>query len=189
MGAVPMITFAKYHPPHDDPRNLRTYLARCADVVWGCLEQWGGERVRDWYWCVWNEPNNYHVGGALSFPQYRRIYEEVAHDGAPAAGALPGRAEARASAGRRCAGSRPTGSTGSPGSSTRLTRRSSASCRGTTTATGARWCRPPAVGFDLKGDPEAPHGPALPRAADGPDARSTRRARGRWPASSASATS
>ena len=79
MGAVPMITFAKYHPPHDEPRNLRTYLARCADVVWGCLEQWGGERVRDWYWCVWNEPNNYNVGGGLTFPLYRRIYEEVAH--------------------------------------------------------------------------------------------------------------
>jgi hypothetical protein len=78
MGALPMITFAKYHPPHDEPRNLRTYVARCADVVWGCLEQWGGEVVRDWYWCVWNEPNNYQVGGALSFPQYRRIYEEVA---------------------------------------------------------------------------------------------------------------
>jgi hypothetical protein len=79
MGAVPMLTFAKYHPPHDDPRNLRTYLARCTEVAWSCLEQWGGERVRDWYWCVWNEPNNYHVGGALSFPLYRRIYEEVAH--------------------------------------------------------------------------------------------------------------
>ena len=78
MGAVPMITFAKYHPPHDEARNLRTYVARCADVVWGCLEQWGGEAVRDWFWCVWNEPNNYQVGGALSFPQYRSIYEEVA---------------------------------------------------------------------------------------------------------------
>jgi hypothetical protein len=78
MGAVPMITFAKYHPPHDDARNLRTYVARCADVVWGCLEQWGGDKVRDWYWCVWNEPNNYHVGGALSFAQYKRIYQEVA---------------------------------------------------------------------------------------------------------------
>ncbi|MBO0764832.1 MAG: hypothetical protein J2P50_09635 [Hyphomicrobiaceae bacterium] len=79
MGALPMITFAKYHPPHDDARNLRTYLARCADVVWGCLEQWGGEKVGDWYWCVWNEPNNYHVGGGLSFAQYKRIYEDVAH--------------------------------------------------------------------------------------------------------------
>ncbi len=78
MGAVPMVTFAKYHPPHDDPRSLRTFVARCADVVWGCIEQWGGEAVRDWYWCVWNEPNNYQVGGNLTFPQYRRIYEEVA---------------------------------------------------------------------------------------------------------------
>jgi hypothetical protein len=78
MGALPMVTFAKYHPPHDEPRNLRTFVARCADVVWGCLEQWGGEAVRDWFWCVWNEPNNYQVGGALSLPQYRQIYEEVA---------------------------------------------------------------------------------------------------------------
>ena len=77
-GALPMVTFAKYHPPHDDARNLRTYVARCADVVWGCLEQWGGETVRDWYWCIWNEPNNIPVGGGLSFPQYRCIYEETA---------------------------------------------------------------------------------------------------------------
>jgi Glycosyl hydrolases family 39 len=77
-GAVPMITFAKYHPPHDDPRNLRTYVERSRDVVWACLEQWGGKAVRDWYWCIWNEPNNIHVGGGLTFPHYRRIYEEVA---------------------------------------------------------------------------------------------------------------
>ena len=79
-GALPMITFAKFHPPHDDPRNLRTYITRSKDVVWGCLEQWGGEVVRDWYWCVWNEPNNLPVGGGLSFPTYRRIYEELASE-------------------------------------------------------------------------------------------------------------
>jgi hypothetical protein len=77
-GARPMVTFAKFYPPHDDPRNLQTFVARCTDVVWGCLEQWGGEVVRDWYWCVWNEPNNISVGGGLTFPCYRRIYEEVA---------------------------------------------------------------------------------------------------------------
>jgi hypothetical protein len=77
-GAVPMITFAKYHPPHDDPRNLRTYVERSKDVVWACLEQWGGQSVRDWYWCVWNEPNNFPVGGALTSPLYRRIYQDVA---------------------------------------------------------------------------------------------------------------
>lgn len=77
-GAVPMITFAKYHPPHDDPRNLRSYVERCKDIVWACLEQWGSKVARDWYWCVWNEPNNFPVGGALTIPLYRRIYQEVA---------------------------------------------------------------------------------------------------------------
>jgi hypothetical protein len=77
-GALPMVTFAKFDPPHDDPRNIRTFNARCAEVVWGCLENWGSEAVRDWYWCVWNEPNNIPVGGGLTFDQYRRIYEEVA---------------------------------------------------------------------------------------------------------------
>lgn len=77
-GAVPMVTFAKYHPPHDDPRGLREYAERCLEVAWGCLEQWGPDVARDWLWCIWNEPNNYQVGGDLTFPQYRRIYEEVA---------------------------------------------------------------------------------------------------------------
>jgi hypothetical protein len=77
-GARPMVTFAKFQPPYDDPRNLQTFVARCADIVWGCLEQWGAAAVRDWYWCVWNEPNNVPVGGGLSFDQYRRIYVEAA---------------------------------------------------------------------------------------------------------------
>jgi hypothetical protein len=77
-GARPMVTFAKFHPPHDDARNIRTFVARCTDIVWGCIEQWGGEAVSKWYWCVWNEPNNFLIGGGLTFPQYRRIYEEVA---------------------------------------------------------------------------------------------------------------
>lgn len=78
VGAVPMITFAKYHPPHENARSRQTYVARSKDVVWGCIEQWGGDVVRDWYWCIWNEPNNIPVGGGLTFPLYRSIYEEVA---------------------------------------------------------------------------------------------------------------
>ncbi len=77
-GAVPMVTFAKFHPPHTNPRNLRAYVERAKEVVWGCLEQWGGERVGDWYWCVWNEPNNVPVGGGLDYPTYRHIYRELA---------------------------------------------------------------------------------------------------------------
>ena len=78
VGAKPMVTFAKFQPPFDNPRYIRLFVDRCAEVVWGCLEQWGGEEVKDWYWCVWNEPNNPDVGGNLSYQHYRHIYEEVA---------------------------------------------------------------------------------------------------------------
>jgi hypothetical protein len=78
VGAKPMITFAKYHPPHTDVRSRRAYVARTKDIVWGCIEQWGGEVVRDWYWCIWNEPNNIPVGGGLTYPLYKSIYEETA---------------------------------------------------------------------------------------------------------------
>ena len=77
VGAKPMVTFAKFHPPYDDPRNIRNFVARCCEIVWGCIEQWGGDEVKDWYWCVWNEPNNPDIGGDVSYAQYRRIYEEV----------------------------------------------------------------------------------------------------------------
>jgi hypothetical protein len=79
VGAIPMITFAKLNRPLDDPRAVRWFANQCADVVWNCIEQWGGEVVREWFWCVWNEPNNAWISGPVSFEQYRRIYEEVAH--------------------------------------------------------------------------------------------------------------
>jgi hypothetical protein len=77
VGAKPMVTFAKFHPPYDDPRNIRNFVARCGEIVWGCIEQWGADEVKDWYWCVWNEPNNPDIGGNVTYSQYRRIYEEV----------------------------------------------------------------------------------------------------------------
>jgi hypothetical protein len=77
-GAKPMLTFAKFPPPYDNPRNIQKFVARCSEIVWGCLEQWGGREVGDWYWGVWNEPNNRLVGGDVTFSQYRRIYQEVA---------------------------------------------------------------------------------------------------------------
>ena len=78
VGAVPMVTFAKFDRPADDPRAVRWFAERCGDVVWHCLEEWGEERVGDWYWCVWNEPNSTWIGGGLEFEQYRDIYENVA---------------------------------------------------------------------------------------------------------------
>jgi hypothetical protein len=77
-GAKPMITFAKFHPPFDKPANVRKFVARCTEVVWSCLEEWGGEEVKHWYWCIWNEPNNKVIGGGVKYEEYRRIYEEVA---------------------------------------------------------------------------------------------------------------
>jgi hypothetical protein len=78
VGAVPMITFARFAPPFDSATNIRTFVARCREIVWSAIQQWGGERVKDWYWCIWNEPNNLIIGGNVSYEQYRRIYVETA---------------------------------------------------------------------------------------------------------------
>jgi hypothetical protein len=77
-GAVPMITLAKFPAPYDKPEHIRDFVSRCSDLVWNCLEQWGGEAVKDWYWCIWNEPNNAIVGGDLTYEQYLAVYREVA---------------------------------------------------------------------------------------------------------------
>jgi len=77
-GAIPMITFARFEKPFDSAGNIRTFVARCREIVWSAIEQWGGARVKDWYWCIWNEPNNPIIGGGLTYAQYRRIYVETA---------------------------------------------------------------------------------------------------------------
>ncbi len=78
VGSVPMITFAKFGPPYDDPAAIRAFAGQCAEVVAACVRQWGGEAVRRWYWCVWHHPNSEWVSAGLTFDHYRRIYEEVA---------------------------------------------------------------------------------------------------------------
>jgi hypothetical protein len=78
VGAIPMITFARFHRPFDDPRAVRWFATRCGDVAWNCIERWGEATVSEWLWCVWNEPNNNWIGGGMSFEEYRRVYEEVA---------------------------------------------------------------------------------------------------------------
>jgi len=77
-GAVPMVTFAQFEPPYDEPRAVRGYATRCAEIVQRCLDRWGGESVREWYWCVWNQPNSEWVSAGMTFELYRRIYEETA---------------------------------------------------------------------------------------------------------------
>jgi hypothetical protein len=78
VGAKPMITFAKLHKPVTDLEAVDDFANRSGDVVRQCIEQWGGEVVRDWYWCVWNEPNNEWISGPVTFDQYRHIYEQIA---------------------------------------------------------------------------------------------------------------
>jgi len=80
IGAKPMITFAKFPPPYDKAKNVRDFVSRASEVVWGCIERWGGSEVSEWYWNVWNEPNNLIVGGNLTFEQYRKIYEALSEE-------------------------------------------------------------------------------------------------------------
>jgi hypothetical protein len=78
VGAKPMITFAKMHRPVNDLEAVIEFADRSGDVVRRCIDAWGGEVVRDWYWCVWNEPNNEWISGPVTFAEYRHIYEEIA---------------------------------------------------------------------------------------------------------------
>jgi hypothetical protein len=79
-GATPMITFTRFRPPFDDAATVRWFAQRCGELVWNCIEQWGGEAVREWYWCVWTEPNSDWINPGFTFDQYRQIYLEVAHE-------------------------------------------------------------------------------------------------------------
>ncbi len=78
VGAIPFLTFAKFPRPFDDPRAVRWFAEQCSEIVWSCAQEWGGENVKNWYWCVWNEPNNDWIGGGINFEQYRTVYEQVA---------------------------------------------------------------------------------------------------------------
>jgi hypothetical protein len=79
-GAVPMITLTRFRPPFEDVATARWFAQRCGELAWNCIEQWGGEAVREWYWCVWNEPNSDWINPGFTFDQYRKIYVEVANE-------------------------------------------------------------------------------------------------------------
>jgi hypothetical protein len=79
VNATPMVTFAKLPVPCDS-HAVRSFADRCGDVVKRSIQQWGGEAVHKWYWCVGNDPNSEWVSGGLTFEQYRHIYEEAAQE-------------------------------------------------------------------------------------------------------------
>jgi hypothetical protein len=79
-GATPMITFTRFRPPFGEGAMVRWFAQRCGELVWNCIEQWGGEAVREWYWCIWNEPNSDWINPGFTFDQYRQIYLAAAHE-------------------------------------------------------------------------------------------------------------
>jgi hypothetical protein len=77
-GARPMITLTKFRPPFDDVATTRWFVERCGELAWNCIEHWGGDAVREWHWCIWNEPNSGWISPGFTFEQYKRIYLAVA---------------------------------------------------------------------------------------------------------------
>jgi len=77
-GAAPMITISGFYRPFDDPGAASAFAGRCGELVQACLDRWGGEAVRSWYWSIGNEPNSEWTHGGLTFELYQRIYEETA---------------------------------------------------------------------------------------------------------------
>lgn len=82
IGALPMVTLARIpgSTSYDDEAVVNSFAGDCEFVVRQCIDQWGGDVVKNWYWCIWNEPNNREVnsGHPLTFEQYRWIYTTVA---------------------------------------------------------------------------------------------------------------
>ncbi len=77
ISATPMVTFAKLPMPCDS-NAVRSFADGCGDIVKRSVNQWGGEAVRKWYWCVGNDSNSEWVSGGLTFEEYRQLYEKVA---------------------------------------------------------------------------------------------------------------
>src|SRR5262249_22561272 len=63
---------------YSDTTTVGWFAERCADLVWNCVDQWGGERVRDWYWCIGSGANSDWISPGLTFDHYRGIYLRAA---------------------------------------------------------------------------------------------------------------
>ncbi|GMU23547.1 MAG: hypothetical protein AMXMBFR13_36250 [Phycisphaerae bacterium] len=86
--ATPMICFAgipewmaqtpypgKPHTWHH-PRDLNEWASYCVAVVQHCANR--GRPVEQWYWEIWNEPNNGGVSGSWSTQEYLALYDAAA---------------------------------------------------------------------------------------------------------------
>ncbi len=83
VGATPFITFAKFRRPFDDPRAVRWFTEQCAEIVWSCAEEWGGETPfwLDWVWRLLNEVDPSLIG-FINWHYYAE-WRDVAEAGSP----------------------------------------------------------------------------------------------------------
>src|SRR5262249_12967305 len=57
VGATPMVTYAKFRRPFNDPRAVSWFAEQCGEMVWHCLEEWGEVCVRDRHCRFGNDRN------------------------------------------------------------------------------------------------------------------------------------
>src|SRR5712692_6292483 len=77
-GAVPMVTFSKFGRPYDDEGAIRWFAGCASGLVRRCIDRWGPETVREWFWCLGNEPNTEWRNAGLTLDLYRSLYEAAA---------------------------------------------------------------------------------------------------------------
>jgi hypothetical protein len=77
-GAVPMVTFSRFGQPYADASAIR-WFARCSSgLVRRSMDRWGPKAVREWFWCLGNQPNSAWLNAGLTFDLYRNLYEAAA---------------------------------------------------------------------------------------------------------------
>jgi hypothetical protein len=77
-GAVPMVTFSKFGRPYADAAAIQWFAGCAGSLVRRSIERWGPETVREWFWCLGNQPNSDWLSAGLSFDMYRGQYEAAA---------------------------------------------------------------------------------------------------------------
>src|SRR5690242_12728830 len=77
-GAVPMITFAKFGQPYDSTAAIRWFAHSAGALVRRSLDCWGPKLVRQWLWCLGDQPNSDWLNAGLTFDLYRDIYNAAA---------------------------------------------------------------------------------------------------------------
>ena len=77
-GAVPMVTLSKFGRPYADADAIRWFADSASGLVRRSIDRWGPETVRDWFWCLGNQPNSDWINAGLTFDLYRGLYEAAA---------------------------------------------------------------------------------------------------------------